>query len=207
MKMRFPAHMLLPALIALTLAGTEARSQVDFRTLGDPDAPLQMTVYSDFECPFCRNFALAVFPALKAEFIDTGILRFRYVFFPLASIHPNAVAASMAAYCAGVAGRFWAYHDYLYVRQPEWRGEAAPDSIWTAFAVRLGIDVDSFDTCRTSRVAQDAVEKDWSEAMSAGATGTPTIVLEGESLADFETYDELSLRIREALAAARREGS
>jgi protein-disulfide isomerase len=167
--------------------------------LGSPDAPLEMTVLSDFECPACRNFALVAQPALTAEFVHTGKLRIRYVYFPLAAIHPNAVAAAKAAHCAGRAGRFWDYHDYLFVRQPEWAGESIEDALWVRYAENLGIETVAFATCLESSETHAAIESDLRAALRAGATGTPTIVLGNESLRGIVSYAELRQRVQAAL--------
>ncbi len=193
----------LGALALLVGFGSATNAQEDFKLLGAAEAPVEMTVYSDFECPACRNFALAVTPALVAEFIGTGFLRLRYVYFPLTTIHPNAAAAAKAAQCAGEAGRFWAYHDYLFVRQPEWRGETVPSSLWVVYAENLGLEKGEFARCFESKAALEAVEANWLEAVSAGATGTPTVVLNGQSLAELGSYEDLRARILEAIDAGR----
>ena len=193
----------LGALALLVGFGSATNAQEDFKLLGAAEAPVEMTVYSDFECPACRNFALAVTPALVAEFIGTGFLRLRYVYFPLTTIHPNAAAAAKAAQCAGEAGRFWAYHDYLFVRQPEWRGETVPSSLWVVYAENLGLEKGEFARCFESKAALEAVEANWLEAVSAGATGTPTVVLNGQSRAELGSYEDVRARILEAIDAGR----
>ena len=188
-----------------TLASTAvAQKQDDYGVLGSPRAPVEMTVYSDFECPYCRNFALAAMPAIVAEFTDRGLLRIRFVHFPLAGIHNNAVAAAMAAHCAAVAGRFWAYHDYLFVRQPEWSGEPAPDSVWISYAVNLFLDVETFSGCLGAPDTLGAVEADLRKALEAGATGTPTIVINDQALTGIGSFQELRQQILAAIEDARR---
>ncbi len=191
------AALLLPAV-------SWAQDSADYRVLGSPDAPVELAVYSDFECPYCRNFALAALPAITAEFVDTGLLRIRYVYFPLATLHRNAVSSAKAAHCAGVAGRFWAYHDYLYVRQPEWSGAAAPDSLWVAYAESLGLEPQEFAGCLSAPETLVAVESDVREALDYGVSSTPTILLSGRSLAGLRSYDELQAEIRAAIEEAKR---
>lgn len=191
-------------LALLAAPGSSVAQDSSYRTLGSPDAPVELAIYSDFECPFCRNFALAAMPAIGAEFIDRGLIRVRYVYFPLAAIHRNAVASAKAAHCAGVAGRFWAYHDYLYVRQPEWSGATAPDSLWVAYAENLGLETAQFASCLSAPGTLAVVEADVREALDSGAEGTPTIVLAGRSLKDLESYEELRAEIHAAIAAAQR---
>ncbi len=176
-------------------------AQDDYRSLGSPSAPVEMVVYSDFECPYCRNFALAALPGLFAEFVDPGLLRLHFAFFPLAGIHPNSVATAKAAHCAGQVGRFWPYHDYLFVRQPEWSGVARPDSLWVDYANNLGLDAQSFSDCLTSPATHAAIEEDLRQALAAGVTGTPTVVLAGQAIAGLTSYAPLRQRVLAALAA------
>jgi len=194
------------ALLLTLVAGVAAQAQ-DYRTLGAPDALVEMTIYSDFECPYCRNFALAAVPAIVAEFVHTGQVRLRYVYFPLAATHRNAVAAAKAAHCAGLAGRFWGFHDYLYVRQPEWAGVSVSDSVWIDYAGNLGLDKDEFSTCLKDVETNTAVEIDLRESLSGGATGTPTIVLNGQSLSGFESYQDLRREIISAIELAESSGN
>lgn len=196
------------ALVAAALVAAAGRSSEttqaadDYRVLGSPDAPAELVVFSDFECPYCRNFALAATPAIVAEFVDTGRLRMRFVFFPLAAVHKNSVAAAKAAHCAGLAGRFWAFHDYLFVRQPEWAGDPAPDSLWVDFARNLDLEPESFQACFLSEEASAAVEADLRMALTAGITATPTIVLNRRSLTGFQTYGELRQEILDSIEAS-----
>ena len=173
-----------------------------YRIIGAPDAPVEMTVYFDFECPYCRNFALAALPAIIAEFVNTGQLRLRFVYFPLAAIHRNAVAAAKAAHCAGLAGRFWSFHDYVFVRQPEWAGQMLPDDLWVRYAANLGLDPVEFSTCLASSETHAVVEQDLREALAAGATGTPTVVLGGEVVTGLSSYDALRQEIVNAVERA-----
>ncbi|NIN71554.1 MAG: thioredoxin domain-containing protein [Gemmatimonadetes bacterium] len=191
------AALLLPGLL-------RAQDSADYRVLGSPDAPVELAIYSDFECPYCRNFALAALPAITAEFVDRELVRLRYIYFPLAAIHRNAVSSAKAAHCAGVAGRFWAYHDYLYVRQPEWSGAAAPDSLWIDYAESLGLEPQEFTSCLSAPETLAVVESDVREALDSGATGTPTIVLGNRSLVGLASYEELRAEILAAIEDAQR---
>lgn len=192
-------------LAALLLPGLSwAQDSADYRVLGSPDAPVELTIYSDFECPYCRNFALAALPAISAEFVETGQLRIRYVYFPLAALHRNAVSSAKAAHCAGVAGRFWAYHDYLYVRQPEWSGAEVSDSLWIVYAESLGLEPQEFASCLSAPETLAVIETDVREALDSGAQGTPTIVLGDRSLSDLKSYEELRAEIIAAIEEAQR---
>lgn len=201
-KARTAIRRIGPAVL-IVAGAVAAHAQPEFQSRGAPDAPVEMVVYSDFECPFCRSFALAVLPAVLPEFVEPGTLRLRYAHLPLTGIHPNSTKAALAAHCAGRAGEFWSYHDYLFVRQPEWNGEPQPDSVWVQYARNLGIAADEFSECMASDAAAAAVEAQLREGLRAGASGTPTIVINGEAVAGLTSYEQLRRRIR---AAARRAG-
>lgn len=85
---------------------------------GDPDAPVVIVEYSDFQCPFCRRWYTDVLPELEGRIGAEVALAFAH--FPLSQIHPNAEAAHVAAECAGEQGKFWEMHDLLFDRQWEW---------------------------------------------------------------------------------------
>lgn len=85
---------------------------------GDPDAPVVIVEYSDFQCPFCRRWYTDVLPELEGRIGAEIALAFAH--FPLSQIHPNAEAAHVAAECAGEQGKFWEMHDLLFDRQWEW---------------------------------------------------------------------------------------
>lgn len=202
LNLGMPPRAVLLAAATLAAFSSLAAQESDYRVLGPADAAVELAIYSDFECPYCRNFALAAMPAIIAEFAESGLIRVRYVYFPLAAIHRNAVATAKAAHCAGEAGRFWSYHDYLYVRQPEWAGAARPDSLWVAYAENLGIEPEPFAACLRAPDTLAAVEADLREALSSGATGTPTVVVSGRSLTGLSSYEELRAEILAAIQTA-----
>lgn len=88
--------------------------------LGKKDAKVTIVEFSDFQCPFCKQFFSETLPQLKKEYIDTGKVKLFYRQFPLTSIHPNAQIAAEAAECANEQGKFWEYHDILFTNQASW---------------------------------------------------------------------------------------
>ncbi len=77
-----------------------------YSTLGQPEAPVTLIEFSDYQCPFCRRFFQTTLPTLKTEYIDTGKLRYVFRDFPLDQIHPYARKAAEAAHCAGDQGKY-----------------------------------------------------------------------------------------------------
>lgn len=84
---------------------------------GDSNAKVTIVEFSDFECPYCHQFYNTTYLRLKTEYIDTGKVKFVYKQFPLNSIHPNAQKAAEASLCAHEQGKFWEYHDKLFLSQ------------------------------------------------------------------------------------------
>src|SRR5690349_6195616 len=94
-----------------------ARSPLAGRIRGSASAPVTVYEMSDFQCPYCREFALNTFPAIDSAYVATGRVRWAFVNFPLTSIHHNAAAAAEVALCAAQQGGFWRVHDLLYQHQ------------------------------------------------------------------------------------------
>jgi len=90
----------------------------DYATKGSPHATIGLMVFSDFECPFCRRFALETLPAVQKDLIDPGLLLLAHGHLPLESIHPRAFAAAALAECSRHADRFWNTHDRLFSATP-----------------------------------------------------------------------------------------
>ncbi len=149
---------------------------------GNPNAPVTVVEYSDFQCPFCSRFFQQTLPLIEENYIDTGKIKFVYKDLPLDSLHPNARAAHIAAECADEQGKFWEYHDVLFEKQPQWSSLASSElqNKFTEFATDMGLQAASFESCMQSPNIADEVNKDVLEAVSYGATGTPTFFIGNE---------------------------
>ena len=88
--------------------------------IGNPDAEITIIEFSDFQCPFCARFHIQTLPTLMEEYIEKGTVKLVFRDFPIQSIHPNAVPASVAAECANEQGKFKQMHDILFENQNEW---------------------------------------------------------------------------------------
>ena len=110
------------AAAALLLGGSLAAQQqtstaAATRAKGSATAPVTVYEMSDFQCPYCRDFAVNTFPSLYSAYVATGKVRWAFVNFPLTSIHPNAVPAAEVGLCAAQQNAFWPVHDLLYKHQ------------------------------------------------------------------------------------------
>jgi protein-disulfide isomerase len=124
--------------------------------------------------------------------------RVRLVFkdFPL-DFHPGARPAAVAARCAGLAGRYWEYHDLLFVAQPAFAREDL-----LRYADRIGIERIAFTECLDGGRFHDAVEQDMSEGRALGVTGTPTFFINGRRLVGAQPVEAFREAVRAALAEA-----
>jgi protein-disulfide isomerase len=134
---------------------------------------------SDFQCPYCRSFALETFRALEKEYISPGRVRWVFVNFPLTSIHANAVAAAGTALCAARQGAFWPVHDLLYTHQKVWAPLKEPGPFFLSLADSAGISKPKLLECVKSPTTVAEIRHEAEGAERAGASSTPTFYIEG----------------------------
>ncbi len=156
------------------------------RSKGSVSAPVTVYEMSDFQCPYCRNFALQTFPSLDSLYVGTGKVRWVFINFPLTSIHQNAAPAAAVALCAAKQGAFWPVHDLLYRHQSDWSKLADPGEYLLALADSAKISRPALTACVQSRAATDEVRADAEGASRAGAASTPTFYIEGGLLVGAE---------------------
>jgi Na+:H+ antiporter, NhaA family len=138
---------------------------------GPADAPLELVMYGDFQCPFCT----AAQPILRRvrERLG-GRLRFAFRQYPLRSLHPDAERAAQASEAAAAQGAFWPMHDALY----ELRGELGLADI-VAAAARIGLDAERLRAELAAGTYAAAVQADVDSGNASGVTGTPTFFAGG----------------------------
>lgn len=174
------------ALFALLTASARAQAKPDpakdplaGRVRGSVTAPVTVYEMSDFQCPYCRRFALETFPALDSGYVATGKVRWAFVNFPLTSIHQNALAAAEVALCAARQNAFWRMHDLLYQHQEVWAPLKQPAAFFLSLADSAKISRPALLACVKAPATQEAVRADAEGAERSGATSTPTFYIEG----------------------------
>ncbi|KAF6245099.1 DsbA family protein [Nitrosopumilus sp. b2] len=142
---------------------------------GDPDAPITIIEFSDFECPFCARFHIQTLPSLFEEYIDQGKVKLVYRDFPIQSIHANALPAAVAANCANDQGKFKEMHDMIFENQNEWNKQETTDALITfsKYATEIKLEQNTFDSCLTSGKHIDEIRKDLQDGRDYGVSGTP----------------------------------
>ncbi|MFC2030041.1 DsbA family protein [Chloroflexota bacterium] len=166
--------------------------------LGAPDAPVTIVEFSDYQCPFCARHFQQTWPRLKADFVDTGRVRYVFKDFPITSIHPQAPKAHEAARCAGEQGAYWEMHDRIFDGQSEWAGERNHVELLKGYALELRLDTAAFDSCLDNGRWTEDVESDLDEGVALGVRGTPTFFIDGYPLVGAQPYEVF----QQAIAAA-----
>ncbi|MGH8611376.1 MAG: DsbA family protein [Gammaproteobacteria bacterium] len=131
-----------------------------------------MIEFSDYQCPYCKRFSNTTLPVLKAEYIDTGKIRYVFRDFPLEQRHGQARKAAEAAHCAGDQGKYWEMHDIIFRNQ-----QALQDAKLKAYARNLGLNPTTFDGCLDTDKYTDEVKKDFEDGVTAGVQGTPAFFI------------------------------
>lgn len=171
------------ATLAVVLAGAFGLSAQDTtlnaRSKGSKSAPVTVYEMADFECPYCRDFAMQTFPALEKQYITTGKVRWVFINLPIPSIHPNAVPAAEFAACASREGKFWATHDMLYATQEKWEHLKDVSPYLLSQILPLGLNAGAMQKCLQSGVAANMVRDDVAGAQRSGASSTPSFYIEG----------------------------
>lgn len=140
---------------------------------GNPNAPIVIVEYSDYDCPFCKRFHETMNEVMD-EYGVGGKVAWVYRQFPISQLHPNAPKISEAAYCVSeLAGNdaFWTFSDLIFSE----RGINDPTNITklAEFAKTAGADTNAFNKCLESGQMTDKVNESYNEAVAAGIKGTP----------------------------------
>jgi len=168
-----------------------------FPTLGAKAAPVQITVFSDFQCPYCARAATELSKVVAA---NAGTVRVAYRYFPL-SMHRWAAAAAEAAACAADQGDayFWGLHDYLFEHQRSLTAENLQQNIRAYTGEVQGLDLDRFASCVEGRKMASAVEQDRAFGSENGVKATPTVFVNGTRAVGYQA-EQIQALIREASA-------
>ena len=168
-------------------------------SLGPPDAPVVVTEFSDFGCPYCAVFARTVFPELRRDYIDAGRVRWLHVPFVL-GLFPNSEAAVTAAECAADQDGYWRMHELLFRRQVQWKDASTPASLFRRYGEEVGLDPARLGTCMEAGT-RDEVARGGDMAMVVGVRVTPTFFIDGKRLEGAVSLEEFRRILDEALDA------
>ena len=184
------------ASVAATPAPADAPEDPSLHARGPRNAPVQLEVYGDFQCPSCGLASKAV-DELQEQY--AGKMRVIFHQFPLA-MHKHALDAAMAAEAAGLQGKFWEMHEMLYQYQPVWSKISDPGYFFEAYAGQIGLNMDQFRSDRQSQDVQARIMADGQGGTARGVKNTPTLFLNGSEVRSGFSKDSLREEIEKALA-------
>lgn len=148
---------------------------------GNPNAPLMIVEYSDFDCPFCRSFHLTM-QKIMDEYGPGGQVAWVYRHFPLTSLHPSAAHIAEASECVAELGgneAFWTFSDSVFMERGT--NELTNIARLPEFAAAAGVDEAAFSACLESGRHGATVQADFDNAVAIGGRGTPhSIIVVGD---------------------------
>ena len=169
----------------------EATSNV--QVLGNDNAPLKVTIFGDFQCPYSKSFA-DTFAKVNGKYQDQIQVFFRQL--PLRSIHPQAYNAALASTCANDQGKFWEMYQQLYANQAEWGAstitEANAKTVFDKYAANLELNVDEFKQCMADEKHKAEIEADEMMAEDYAISGTPAAFVGDQFINGALTEDALT---------------
>ncbi len=171
--------------------------------MGDPNAPVKIEIFEDYQCPACVSYSKNVEPEVVKNLVSTGQVYYvfrNYPFIDDKAASKDSDQAANASMCAAEQGRFWDFHDMLYANSKETPGIFS-DKRMLAFAEALELDMTKFETCYNNGAYQDTINKDITDANKMGVNGTPSLFVNGKQIAPgfVPSYAQINTAIEEAL--------
>ena len=166
--------------------------------LGPADAPVTITEYASMTCPHCAAFNATVFPKIKAEYIDTGKIRYVFREFPL---DIKAAAGAMLARCIAKddAGKYFTVVDLLFRQQNDWVVKNTTDTL-TRIGKQAGLSAQAVDACLKDQALLDKITADQKYASEVlKVDSTPTFFVNGEKIKGETSFDEFDKKIKSFL--------
>jgi len=144
---------------------------------GDPNAPITLIEFSDFQCPYCSQWATETGPQIEELYVKTGKVRVGHFHFPF--LGDESLWAAEASECAGDQGKYWEYYEYLFENHGgENQGAFSKDNL-KIIAQTLGLDSQTFDQCLDSGKHTELVTQQGMFARQLGVQSTPSFIVNG----------------------------
>lgn len=160
----------------------------DGQSLGSPDAPLTITMFEDFQCPFCLRYTAEDEPMIVDEYVKTGQVRLEFKHLPILGV--ESVRAAMAATCAADQNKFWEFHHRVFKKEADEgqlsnerlnKGHLSDENL-RKIAEESGLDMAAYEACLADPATQEKVANQQREATELGISSTPTFLFNGRPL-------------------------
>jgi protein-disulfide isomerase len=181
----------------------------DGLSLGDPEAPVTIDVFEDFQCPACQFFTESIETLIIQNLVATGKARYVFRNYPFidgagAGSSGESDQAANASMCANEQEKFWEMHSIIYAN---WNGEnqgAFSDRRLQAMAESVGLDMNNFNDCFNANKYEEEIQADFDLGQEMGVSGTPTVFVNGSQVGQpgkIATYEEIAQAVDLALGA------
>lgn len=166
-------------------------------TRGNPNAPVTLVEYADFECPACQ----AYYPVVEQVFnAASSTVRMVFREFPLPQ-HADAIPAAKAAEAAGNQGKFWDMYGLIYSNHADWETLSDPTSVFVGYAQKLRLNMAQFNADIKSAIVAKKISDEVTTGTAAGIDATPTFFINGKRIENPESYDEFIQDIQNAASS------
>jgi protein-disulfide isomerase len=175
---------------------------------GNPNAPVVVAEFADFECPACAQFATLTAPDVKRRLADQGLVSLRFYDFPLEQ-HRNSVLASLSAACAADQNKFWEMHDRIFAGQDAWAsrpGESDRSAnrraagLFAEYARAIGLDESAWSTCVEEQRHLGRIRANRQLGIQRQIRSTPTFIIGNQMVPGAVSYDALKRYVDQAAA-------
>ncbi len=184
--------------LAQTAADVAKPVSLPDMALGPADAAVTITEYASMTCPHCAAFNEAVFPKIKAAYIDTGKVRYIFREFPL---DIKAAAGSMLSRCIanGDAGKYFAVTDMLFRQQNDWVLKNTTETLGR-IGKQAGMSQQQVEACLKDQALLDKIAADQKYATDVlKVNSTPTFFINGEKIKGEASFEEFEKKIKPLL--------
>ena len=161
-----------------------------------------IVVISDFQCPFCKKWHEETEPLIERDYIRTGKAQIAYMNYPIASIHPNAMATHEVAMCAAEQEKFFPVADALFRTQGDWKSRRDIKAYLDSLVGTLPLDRPRLQACLRSGEMRPLIEADIDRSTRIGVGSTPSFLVGGRPVIGAQPYEAFRQAIEAALAAA-----
>lgn len=184
------------------------RELADFNAQGDPNAPVVIIEYSDYQCPYCKRHSDETEPLIEQNHVATGEVYLihrsmgNYISDNIRRGKTESIDSAEAAYCAGDQGKFWEYKDILFAN---WLGEdvgSYSEKRLMAMAEAINLNIEEFRSCFQDHKYRERALQDRQDASLDGINVSPAFLINGEIVTGAESYSVFAQKIQEALIAA-----
>lgn len=184
-----------------TTTGIERRIEGDPMAIGDVDAPVVMSEWVDFRCPFCAVYSRDTFDKIVTEFVDTGKVRIEM--HDVAFFGEESERAAMAARAAGEQGRYFEFMSAVYGAAPESGHPDLPKDQLIEFAKTAGVpDIAKFSKDMDREDLRKAVQQSTAQAQQYGVSSVPMFASNGQAIAGAQPIEEFRKFLNQAAAGS-----